>query len=210
MNLINDIPLVSVITPTYNRHDLLINRCIPSVYDQIYPRVEHVIVSDGYDRELSDKLAARNTRLDYINPHEASNAARRKGLELARGELIAHLDDDDAYREIHISTLVKAFIDDPEIQWAYTFMIQHFPNRVDNVIGTNPPQYMGIGTPMIMHRRELAEVAFFGAEHHCDDWNMVNQWLAAGVKYACIPVVTIDVWPAVPWIIHGARQAGRN
>ncbi len=44
--------LVSVITPTWNRHDLLLNRCIPSVEAQTYPDIEHIIVSDGPDPDL--------------------------------------------------------------------------------------------------------------------------------------------------------------
>lgn len=50
-------PLVSVITPTWNRHDLLLTRCLPSVQAQDYPAVEHVIISDGPDEDLRDFLA---------------------------------------------------------------------------------------------------------------------------------------------------------
>jgi len=51
------IPRVSVITPTWQRHDLLLSRTVPSVQAQRYPSVEHIIVSDGPDPELKDKLA---------------------------------------------------------------------------------------------------------------------------------------------------------
>ena len=50
-------PTVSVITPTWQRHDLLLNRCVPSVAAQDHPAVEHVIVSDGPDPDLRGKLA---------------------------------------------------------------------------------------------------------------------------------------------------------
>ena len=55
-------PLVSVITPTWQRADLLVNRCIPSVQAQDYPVVEHIIVSDGPDQLLRDYMETR--RLD--------------------------------------------------------------------------------------------------------------------------------------------------
>ena len=46
-------PLVSVITPTWLRHDWLLHRCMPSVQGQTYPHIEHIIVSDGPDPELA-------------------------------------------------------------------------------------------------------------------------------------------------------------
>ena len=194
----NDLPLVSVITPTRNRHDTLINRCIPSVCKQTYPRIQHIIVSDGYDESLDKKLWGTFTELGWIKK-ESANAARQRGLSMSRGELIAYLDDDDAYREDHISTLVRAFEENPGIKWAYTDMVQHFSWQADNVIGSEPPQYMGIGTPMIMHRKELADTAFFAEPSHCEDWDMVKKWLDAGAKYVHIPTVTVDVWPHWAW-----------
>jgi cellulose synthase/poly-beta-1,6-N-acetylglucosamine synthase-like glycosyltransferase len=40
-------PLVSIITPTWKRRDLLVKRALPSVAAQDYPNIEHVVVSDG-------------------------------------------------------------------------------------------------------------------------------------------------------------------
>jgi len=51
-----DEPLVSVVTPTWQRHRILLERCIPSVQSQDYPNVQHVIVSDGPDPELASRL----------------------------------------------------------------------------------------------------------------------------------------------------------
>lgn len=202
----NDLPLVSVITPTQNRHDVLINRCIPSICMQTYPRLEHIVVSDGPDPALASKLIRTFTNLYYLTFPESANAARRKGLAVSRGDLIALLDDDDAYRDNHVSALVRAFNEHPDIQWAYTSMVQHFPDRPDHIVGSDPPQYMGIGTPMIMFRRELADTAFFDVPSHCEDWNMVKQWLAAKAKYVHVPLVTVNVWPSWAWKDHRGRQ----
>ena len=45
-------PLVSVVTPTWQRHEWLLERCIASVQAQTYPLIEHVIVCDGPDPGL--------------------------------------------------------------------------------------------------------------------------------------------------------------
>src|SRR5262252_1881600 len=46
------LPSVDVVTPTWERHDVLLNRAIPSVQAQTYPNVRHIVVSDGPDMEL--------------------------------------------------------------------------------------------------------------------------------------------------------------
>ena len=51
-------PLVSVVTGTWQRHDLLME-AIANVRSQTYPNIEHVIVSDGPDQALVWELAQR-------------------------------------------------------------------------------------------------------------------------------------------------------
>ena len=59
-------PTVSVVTPTWQRHDLLMDRCIPSVAAQDYPDVEHVICSDGPDPDLAERLAPLQADLERL------------------------------------------------------------------------------------------------------------------------------------------------
>jgi hypothetical protein len=66
----------------------------------------------------------------------------------------------------------------------------------ETVIGTDPPGCGTIGTPMIMHRRGLLEVANWGTASPIEDWELVSPGLAAGARYVSIPNVTIDVWPS--------------
>ena len=77
-------PAVSVITPTWQRHDLLTGRCIPSVRDQLYGgTVEHVIVSDGPD----ESLAARVPGVAFLPDHQL---ARNRGVRArAHGTALA-------------------------------------------------------------------------------------------------------------------------
>ena len=153
-------PLVSVITPTWQRHDLLLKRCIPSVQAQTYPEIEHVIISDGGDPELALKVAALYPALHVppIHFHQLDNdlrggqwgvMPRLHGLELATGDLIAYLDDDDAYRPNHVELLVQALAEDPEAGFAYSQMCSHNAQGEASVIGSPALGPCGIGTPMM-------------------------------------------------------------
>jgi glycosyltransferase involved in cell wall biosynthesis len=204
-------PLVSVITPTWQRHSLLTGRCIPSVTAQTYIPVEHVIVSDGPDQRLRSTIASlirchRGTqsgawiKFEELPEHDPDphwgHWARLRGIEVAAGDLIAYLDDDDAYRPHHVALLAQVLVANPDTQWAYSRMARYMPAQ-ETVTGTDPPACGTIGTPMIMHRRGLLDVASWGTASSIEDWELVSRWLAAGAPYVSIPDVTVDVWPSM-------------
>jgi glycosyltransferase involved in cell wall biosynthesis len=200
-------PLVTIITPTWERHELLLGRCVPSVQAQDYPNLEHVIVSDGPDPALEDAVAAlenpRHPVWYFELPEHAperhwGGPGRREGLKQALGDLIGYVDSDDALRPRHASLLAAALEADPDAGFAYSWMMSHnHPLPGENIVGTGAePASCNIGTPMIMHRRELADVATWGPPSATEDWEIVSAWLRAGVKFARVEEVTIDVWPS--------------
>jgi len=198
-------PLVSVITPTWQRHDLLLDRCVPSVAAQTYPHIEHVIVSDGPDQELSERAAkvldsAGGDRLvfRYLAGHDPQarwgHWARLRGLELATGDLIAYLDDDNAFRPDHVAKLVAALEENPGAGFAYSQIMMH-GNGGAYVVGVPPPAYGQIDTSAIMHRRGLLESATWRDEGQVTiDWDVVERWLHAGTRWAHVPEVTADYY----------------
>lgn len=200
-------PLVSVITPTWNRHDLLFERCIDSVAAQTYENFEHIIVSDGPDETLSRVFRQFPGEFDYLRYFELpehtaghiGNPARLFGIEQAQGEYIAYLDDDDAYRPEHVALHVAA-LEESGSYFSKSFMLSH--KKRDELIGNGAPCPGGIGTPMIVHRRELLDIATWGASGEMEDWELVKSWLDAGVQWTSIDEITIDVWPST---FYGGR-----
>ena len=207
------LPLVSIITPTLNRHERLLNRCIPSVQAQAYPNVEHVIVSDGPDPELKQKLdvlvlgqsaflhPVRYFELPERDPEQHwGHHARLAALEHATGEYIGYIDDDDALRPDHVRLLAGTLRDDQSVGWVYSVMASHHRDDSWTNIGEGPPGAGQIGTPMIMHRRSILEHGTWGPASSMEDWELVNRWLNAGITYAHVRDVTVDVWPSAYWV----------
>lgn len=91
-------PLISVIVPVYNIRDYL-PRCVHSIMDQTYGKLEILLVDDGSDDgtgELCDRLALEDYRIRvYHKQNGGSSSARNLGLTLARGEYIGFVDSDD-------------------------------------------------------------------------------------------------------------------
>jgi glycosyltransferase involved in cell wall biosynthesis len=92
-------PRVSVLMLTYNRPQY-ISRAIESVLAQRFENWELLVVQDGGNQEIQRILrewTAREPRIRYFHRETVGNIAEANnyGLQQARGEYIAILDDDD-------------------------------------------------------------------------------------------------------------------
>lgn len=198
---------VTVITPTWQRHGMLLDRCIPSVQAQDHPDVEHLVISDGPDDELSRELAMvpldrgwRNIGYTYVPEHDPEphygHHCRAWGLELAKGAYITYCDDDDALRPEHCRLLAAALDENPGAGFAVSRMLSHGPHG-DSVIGAGEVACGNVGTPMIMHRREILDVATWDHAGQFEDFDLVWAWMQAGIQHVRIDAETVDVWPSI-------------
>jgi len=92
------VPLVSVIVTTCNRAHYLPD-ALASVRAQTYVAYELIVVDDGSSDEtpsLLRRLEATGVRC-LRQPNRGVAVARNQGVQAARGELIAFLDDDDLW-----------------------------------------------------------------------------------------------------------------
>jgi glycosyltransferase involved in cell wall biosynthesis len=89
-------PLVSCIMPTFNRRPY-VAQALRSFAQQDYPNRELIVVDDGSDA-IHDLIPAA-ANINYLRlPRRASIGAKRNlACQNARGEIIAHWDDDDWY-----------------------------------------------------------------------------------------------------------------
>lgn len=115
-------PLVSICIPTYNRSDLLVTRAVRSCLDQTYKNIEIIVIGDCCTDDTVARMAeVRDPRVRFENLSERGNYPKdpqlmwfvagcvpfNRGLELARGEFITHLDHDDEYTPDRIEKLVE-------------------------------------------------------------------------------------------------------
>ena len=118
-------PKFSIITPTWNRADGRLQRCIESVQCQTFVDYEHIIVDDGskddtedvvLDYIIEDWQVPRPSRFIYIDQveHAGRVQARNAGMMAARGEWIAWLDSDDTYDPEYLATFDYYTRLDPE------------------------------------------------------------------------------------------------
>lgn len=91
-------PLVSVIIPTYNRANLVCQAII-SAFNQTYKSKEIIVVDDGSADDTKEILSQYGDKIKYIYKINGGvSSARNAGIKEAKGEYIAFLDSDDAWR----------------------------------------------------------------------------------------------------------------
>ncbi len=102
--------LVSVIVPVFNVAPYLAE-ALDSVINQTYRNLEIIVVDDGSTDDsgkICDEYAAKDNRIQIVHiKHQGVSVARNTGLDLMKGELVAFLDPDDAYKPEFIDTMVN-------------------------------------------------------------------------------------------------------
>ena len=96
---VNNAPLVSLIIPVYNS-EKYIHRCLNSVLSQSYTNFEVICIDDGSSDNsgsILDAYQAQNPG-KFVVKHQANAGiavTRNKGIEVAKGDYIAFIDNDD-------------------------------------------------------------------------------------------------------------------
>jgi glycosyltransferase involved in cell wall biosynthesis len=99
LNGADQTPLVSAIIPTRNRPEL-VRRAVKSVLQQIYERIEVIVVVDGLDLKtvtVLEELSDPRVRIIALKESVGGGEARNIGVAAASGYWIALLDDDDEW-----------------------------------------------------------------------------------------------------------------
>ncbi len=90
-----DVPLVSIIIPTFNR-SLMLLETVRSCYDQENVDLEIIVVDDGSTDGSIETLLSKQPKIRLFRQvRSGACAARNRGLEEARGQYIKFIDSDD-------------------------------------------------------------------------------------------------------------------
>lgn len=113
-----DLPLVSVITPSLNQGQF-IEEMILSVKGQDYPRLEHLVI-DGGSTDATLEILRRYDHLAWVSEPDCGQAdAVNKGFRLAKGEILGWLNSDDLYAPGAIGLVVDHFSAHPDVDIVY-------------------------------------------------------------------------------------------
>lgn len=109
-------PLVSVVVPVYNTSRYL-RKCIDSILNQGYEKLEIVIVNDASTDGsllLLEELYKREKKIVIINKivNEGVEKARYDGLQICKGDYVMYVDSDDWIRPGIIHKMVEKAVEE--------------------------------------------------------------------------------------------------
>lgn len=154
----NQLPFVSVCTPTFNRRPF-IPTMIECFKNQTYPknRMEWIIVDDGTDRIEDLIIAANIPQIKYfdLSKKMALGAKRNFMHDQTRGSIIVYMDDDDYYPPERVEHAVEKLTAHPEALCAGASEIYIFFKHIQQMYQFGPygPNHATAGT--FAFRREL-------------------------------------------------------
>lgn len=192
-------PIVSVIIPTYNRVEILVERTIPSVLRQTYRSFELIVIGDQCTDSTEERIKRlHDGRIRFFNLQKrgkypmnplfrwmvAGSVPRNKGLELARGEWIAPLDDDDEFSEDHLEVLLNHATKNG-FEMVYGIGLMEIEPKKWVKVGSYPPKIGGFCHLSIMYNSKLKFLKYNADSwkyREPDDWNLLRRMKEAGVR----------------------------
>ncbi len=107
--------MISVVIPLYNK-EKQIAHTLQSVFNQTFQDFEIIIVNDGStDGSVAEVKKFADSRIRLIHQKNAGvSAARNRGIEKAKSDLIAFLDADDEWKPEYLATQYHLYQKYPE------------------------------------------------------------------------------------------------
>ncbi len=113
-------PLISVVIPTYNRKDLVVE-ATQSILLQEPKNFEVVIIDDGSTDGTKEYIDSLKLPVIVISKkHGGISSARNEGIKYAKGEYIAFLDSDDVWLPTILKSQLEFLESNPHIPLVYT------------------------------------------------------------------------------------------
>ena len=116
----DDKPLVSIITPSFNQGKFL-EETLLSVLNQDYPNIEYIVIDGGSSDNSLEVIKKYEKRLAYwvSEKDRGQTDAINKGFGQAKGQILAWLNSDDTYSPGAVSRAVAYLLTHPEIGMVY-------------------------------------------------------------------------------------------
>ena len=209
-------PLVSVIIPTYKREVFFVSRAVNSVLLQTYPHLQLIVIDDSpSDFEHRGAVAEfmrslNDNRVIFLQNEKnmGGSLARNRGIDIAEGEYITFLDDDDEYLPSKIENQIRFMREsDCDLSFSDMRMYNNSGSIVDCRTYADIPSFDNgtllryhlmkhmTGTPTFMYKTDmLREIGGFEDAKMGQEFYLMLKSIERGLKIAYLPQCDVKIY----------------
>jgi glycosyltransferase involved in cell wall biosynthesis len=210
---------ISVITPTHNNWGEL-QYCIDAIEAQTFDNWQHVVVHDGPNPKLREKMYHRGyaafgkqmfielgrnwhgfmggDSVRTLPGHPGGRGGRGSRSScvvlaasyLAAGKYIGYCDADCDFRPDHLK-VSHAVLEETDADFTYTQTQRYLDGRLWDVIGDGILGHGRIDGNSVVHKAELFKTVNWRWGGD-SDWDLISRFRLAGANYAFIPEITVN------------------
>jgi glycosyltransferase involved in cell wall biosynthesis len=204
MSIANSTPRVSVIIPAYNG-DRYIAQAVESVISQTYRNWEIIVVDDGSTDDTRQVLQPYFDKIRYVyQQNQGVAAARNRGIQESRCELIAFLDQDDFFLSDKLAAQIALFDAQPSLGIVNSGW-RIVREQGESIFDVTPWEYLPqldlktwivymplLPSAMMFSRQWLERVGGFDSQYDSvDDADLILRLALSGCEAAWLPQVTV-------------------
>jgi glycosyltransferase involved in cell wall biosynthesis len=189
-------PLISVVVPVFNGTPYL-REALESAVQQDYPTYELIVVDDGSTDGSTGIADSFGPLLHCIRqPNAGTAAARNRGIQAARGEFLAFLDQDDLWLPKKLSLQIEAIEHSETIGVVFT-LVQQFidpslnEDQKSQIKLSQQPMPGNIPSAALMRRRVLDEVGLFREGEYMEWAEWYTRFAETGIQSYVVPEVLV-------------------
>jgi glycosyltransferase involved in cell wall biosynthesis len=196
-------PQVSVIIPTYNGERFLAET-LESVFNQTFQDYEIIVVNDGSSDNTAQLLRPYLSRIRYIEqPNQGVAGARQRGFELAQGQFIAFLDQDDVLLPDKLRLQLACFAEYPETSIVHSGwrLIDAVGHKLSDILPWQDAPNLDVLSwlrrmpvllsAMLFQREALAAVGVDSRFQQACDVELIQRLVLAGYQTVWLRQVTV-------------------
>lgn len=190
-------PFVSILTPTYNRRRFIpsLIRCFKlQTYDKDF--MEWIILDDGTDKvgDIFEKAKREGLPIRYYALDEKLNigAKRNRLNQLARGDIIICMDDDDYYCEDRVKHAVTSLRANPKVLISGSSEIYMYYTDIQKIYKLGPynPNHATNGT-MAYKKEYLKDHTYDELVTHAEETSFLNSYKEPMIQLNSMKVMLV-------------------
>ncbi len=195
----NKDPLISIVLPLYNGKNL-IKKALDSVFAQTYANIELCIIDDGSTDGGADWIESQYHDIKVFKQvNKGVAAARNKGIEISKGDIIAFLDQDDEWLPEKLQKQWELLRDNPYC--AFVTCNQQFKCYE----GTSLPDYFDerlkeihrsfVPSAVLIRKHVLLSIKGFDETLEVSsDTDLIRRMRTAGFKEGNVDKLLLNKW----------------